>query len=385
MGLTELAEISRAYGSDKRFVLAGGGNTSFKDDEYLYIKASGFSLATITESGFAKMVRSDLDRIWDKEYPSDTDERERVALKDLMDSRASGEDKRPSVETLLHEAIPDAYVVHTHPALVNGVTCSQQGRKAAEELFGDDVLWVPIVNPGYVLAVTVKHAMEDFQKVHGRPPSIILLQNHGVFVSGRNTDSIRRTYEETFAKIGAEVQDAPELTEAKVDRDRVNVVESALRRSLLHGGGGFGGSAATDATLVIRHAANTEVLRMLDSRRQFEAVSSAYTPDHIVYCGVEPLYLADSSNVAEQLHGELTYYREKHGRDPKVVAVRDLGVFGCGIGEKAADNAVALFLDAVKIAVYARSFGGHQFLPSDQIDFLKNWEVEQYRSNVNTE
>ena len=39
--IKELIEISKYYGSNKDYVIAGGGNTSFKDDETIWIKASG--------------------------------------------------------------------------------------------------------------------------------------------------------------------------------------------------------------------------------------------------------------------------------------------------------------------------------------------------------
>ena len=41
MSLSTIIKISNKYGSKPEFVLAGGGNTSFKDDDYLYIKGSG--------------------------------------------------------------------------------------------------------------------------------------------------------------------------------------------------------------------------------------------------------------------------------------------------------------------------------------------------------
>lgn len=85
-----MIEISRFYGKEPGFLLAGGGNTSFKDDSYLYVKASGFKLASIGEDGFVKLDRNALNRIWEKEYPANVDLREKQALKDLMDSRASG-------------------------------------------------------------------------------------------------------------------------------------------------------------------------------------------------------------------------------------------------------------------------------------------------------
>ena len=61
--LKKIVELSNRYGSDENFVLAGGGNTSVKDDKYLYVKASGTSLKTITEEGFVKLSREMLDKV----------------------------------------------------------------------------------------------------------------------------------------------------------------------------------------------------------------------------------------------------------------------------------------------------------------------------------
>ena len=49
--IQQLIEISQFYGRDNRFVIAGGGNTSYKNNEKIWVKASGSSLATITEAG----------------------------------------------------------------------------------------------------------------------------------------------------------------------------------------------------------------------------------------------------------------------------------------------------------------------------------------------
>lgn len=58
--IQELVEISQFYGKKQEFVIAGGGNTSWKNDRHLYIKASGVSLANITEEGFCVLDRSKL-------------------------------------------------------------------------------------------------------------------------------------------------------------------------------------------------------------------------------------------------------------------------------------------------------------------------------------
>src|SRR6056297_3177527 len=113
--LKELVSISQAYGSNPDFVIAGGGNTSFKNEEFLWIKASGTSLATITEEGFAKMDRHCLGQIAEKSYSSNPLKREAEIKEELNGCIAGPKDKRPSVETSLHNLIEKAFVVHTHP------------------------------------------------------------------------------------------------------------------------------------------------------------------------------------------------------------------------------------------------------------------------------
>src|ERR1035437_10741951 len=96
--LEDLISISQFYGRDSRFVIAGGGNTSYKNAGQLWVKASGSSLATITEEGFAVLDRAKLNRMSDKTYSSNTAEREEEVKNDLAVATLS-KGKRPSVET----------------------------------------------------------------------------------------------------------------------------------------------------------------------------------------------------------------------------------------------------------------------------------------------
>ena len=44
--------MSNRYGANPNYVLAGGGNTSYKNSENLWIKGSGTALATIAPEEF---------------------------------------------------------------------------------------------------------------------------------------------------------------------------------------------------------------------------------------------------------------------------------------------------------------------------------------------
>ena len=104
--LKDLIEISRFYGNNKNFVIAGGGNTSFKTSEVIYVKASGTNLSTIDENGFVALDREKLNLIASKTYSSNPHEREEQVKNDLMNSRLFPEKgQRPSVETSMHEII----------------------------------------------------------------------------------------------------------------------------------------------------------------------------------------------------------------------------------------------------------------------------------------
>ena len=69
--LESLVQISQYYGSNPAYVIAGGGNTSYKNSEKLYIKASGIALSTIDTDGFVVMSRQHLGEMEDKAYSDD--------------------------------------------------------------------------------------------------------------------------------------------------------------------------------------------------------------------------------------------------------------------------------------------------------------------------
>ncbi|MDR1637699.1 MAG: class II aldolase, partial [Treponema sp.] len=128
----------------------------------------------------------------------------------------------------------------------------------------------------------------------------------------------------------------------------------------------------------VRFLKNPEIKKFTASREAFAPLASAFTPDHIVYAGSDPLFIDSAGGLEEALKARI----QKTGGLPKVIAVKGAGVFGLGGSEKAAKNAAELFNDAVKVAVYAESFGGGRVMPEDQIRFINNWEVERYRAAV---
>jgi rhamnose utilization protein RhaD (predicted bifunctional aldolase and dehydrogenase) len=370
MSLEQLVELSREYGSDPRWVLAGGGNTSYKDDSTLSIKASGFPLGSIGPEGFARMRRAELAKTWEASYPQDPAEREAATLADLMAAREEGEEKRPSVETLMHDLFPYPYVIHTHPSLVNGLTCAQDGEAAARRLFGERLLWVPAIEPGYILALEMRRLATRYAEAQGEFPRLVMLQNHGLVVTGESAEEIRALHRDVERTIRGALVREPDPSAVDADeaaRDRwLAAIETAW-----HG------------EVAVEFAANAELARRVESREAFEPLAGAFTPDHIVYAGSAPIYLPGTpANAAAGLRSQITSYTSEHGSEPRIFAVEGLGAFAVAETPKAAATAMALFTDELAIAAYAESFGGARPLDEHLVRFIESWEVERYRKTI---
>ena len=358
--LLALAAMSNKYGSNADYVLAGGGNTSFKDNDFLYIKGSGTALATIKPEEFVKLERPLLAVIRTKKYSDDEAACEAEVLSDMMYARVKGENRRPSVETVLHDLLEYDFVLHLHPAKVNGLTCSKGGRETAKRLFPDAV-WVDNSKPGYTLAMLCMKGIEEYKAANGKCPQIIILENHGIFFAADTTEEIDGIVADVMGKLDAEIKETPDFSDVEFDVEKATAIAPALR--MLTGKG----KPAT-----VRFLTNKAVL-------DFDPATLAFSPDHIVYCKAAPLVLADGDDIK----AKYDEYVAKWGVQPRIVYYRGLGVFSCASDMKGAKTAESVFLDAVKISVYARSFGGVSEMPGWLQTFIINWEVESYRAKVN--
>ncbi|MCL2814916.1 MAG: SDR family NAD(P)-dependent oxidoreductase [Oscillospiraceae bacterium] len=375
MSLENLVEMSHRYGSDPDFVLAGGGNTSYKTGNLIYVKGSGTSLAAIKEEEFVVLYRDKLNRMWEETYPEDEKEREAAILSDMMEARIPGSgSKRPSVETLLHELFPQKYVLHVHPALVNGMTCALEGEARAKRLFGEAAVWVPATNPGYTLALRCKKAAEQYKDKNGQNCEILILQNHGIFIANDCVGKIDEMVSDVTQKLKDALIRVPDFGILDFDRQKPAELIPALR--MLYA------KKTKSETACAKFLFNAEIASLVKKFPQsFEPLARPFTPDHIVYYKAKPM-LAESGADAESLGGALDAFYAANKYYPKIVAAEGMGCFALGGTKKECDVAAALFLDAVKIAVYAESFGGCSHLSAELTDFIVNWEGESYRQKV---
>ena len=370
MNLGDLIEMSHHYGCDEDYVLCGGGNTSFKDNGVMYVKGSGASLSDIKQEDFVAMDLKALRALVLRQFPTDLSdgERETAALLDMMAAKLPGEEsKRPSVEAVLHAIFPYKFVLHVHPALVNGLTCSTNGKKVCNELFYNNAVWIDLTEPGLILAQLCNQTFDSYRDSFGQYPQIVFLENHGIFVAADSVLEIDSLISDVMNKLRGVLRDVPDFEQYPFDRTLACKLAPALR--MLYSPDGM-------ATAIF--STNNQLMHFVRDELSFVPISRPFTPDHIVYCADEPLFIRHDANIA----AAFSAYFERKGFMPKIVAVQGLGFFALGSNQKAANSAKALFLDTVKIAVYAASFGGVKPLSNSFADFILNWEVERYRSKV---
>jgi rhamnose utilization protein RhaD (predicted bifunctional aldolase and dehydrogenase) len=373
--IKDLVNISQYYGKDNKYVIAGGGNTSLKTLDRLWIKASGFPLSTITEEGFSIMDREKLKKISTWEYSKEAIRREKEIKDDLVAANLT-RDRRPSVETSLHDLIAYKFVVHLHPTLVNGLLCGMDAEKCVSILFGEEVLYVPYIMPGYVVFKDIEAMLDTYRESRGKEPHIILLQNHGIFVGAETSDEIRHIYDEIFSKIAARVTQKMPEGELPV---------GALSSEILPALGKFL-SEDEEKTLKVRN--NKLVEYFTGSQAGFQKISKPFTPDIIVYCKSNYIYCEVEGTVEvilADLKSRIESFRKEFGHPPRVIMVKGLGLIGIGENAKGVETILDIFEDFMKISWLSEFFGGQHFMTPEQIRFIDTWEVENYRRKIASE
>ena len=383
--IEDLIAISRKFGQDSRFVIAGGGNTSYKDENRLWVKASGHALATITEDGFAVLDRALLNEMGEKAYNEDTAIREEQVKNDLSVACIT-KDRRPSVETSLHNCMGFAFVVHLHPTLVNGLMCSVNAEAACKEIF-PDALYIEYTDPGYTLFKKVYDRIKAYKAEKGKEPQVIFLQNHGIFVGGDTTAEIEGIYSEVLGKLEAKVAALPEGDTAV--SETVTDVVPAIRQMLSRSGRGFKTLKVTKNALVdffIDGCSVTSTGSVTDcpGKSGFDKIAKPFTPDIIVYCKSSYIFIEAESDeeILKQAEKEIEAFVSGKGYTPKVLLIKGIGLIAVGDSSRNAQIITDVFTDAMKVAFYAQSFGGEHPMEQAWIDFIDNWEVENYRRKV---
>ncbi|NLO36407.1 MAG: hypothetical protein GX112_08655 [Clostridiaceae bacterium] len=352
--LDDFVRMSRLAGGASDYVQGGGGNTSCKvDDTLMAIKASGFRLDQIgQDQAYAVLDFQSL-----RQFYLGTDPRDLADIEQEGSARAKASIRlvdglpalRPSVEAGFH-AILDTFVLHTHPVYANLATCAAQGPAIAAAALADlpvSHAFVPYINPGAQLTFAIRQAIGETEAKTGRKPAILLMQNHGLVVTGPDADTCLNLHEEAnrclAAAFGVSRQDWPAV-EVRPESGQDD------------------GQHWVSATPWLGRQLQT---RSWD--HDFFAVQSLY-PDQLVFLGGKIAVLEPGAPVPEGIVCTL---------DRASGEVR----YRCGFNEA---RTIEETLCAVLFITQTIQQAGHtvRLMSEDNRSFISNWESEKYRKSI---
>jgi len=361
---------SRLLGSDQDLVLHGGGNTSIKIGEYLYVKGSGWDLASIEKEGFPAVELSVLKKMATLAHLSDTDmvAGQKEAMKDKSYPN-------PSVEAILHAIIPFDTVDHTHADAIVTISNTLHGKELLQKIYGKNMLIIDYVMPGFILAQKIYEETKviDWDSLDG-----IILLNHGIFTFDNDP---KKSYDKMIHYVTMAEEflakeaplDIPQIKLPPLGEDDLAHFSSLL--SPLRGCEVFGTCIKSDEA---NYFASLPNLNSLIHR-------GPLTPEHVIRTK------AFAFVVEEYFDGELSLFCENYENyfdayatnetmldlAPRWAVIRNRGVVVFGKDEKENSILTDIISHTIHAILHGENLGGWYSLDKPDIFAMEYWELEQ--------
>ena len=372
---------SRLLGRDHDLVLHGGGNTSVKIREcdifgdeqvILYVKGSGWDLESIEAAGFAPvrleraLKLASLDRLADTRM-----------VQELRAAMTNPSAPTPSVETILHAVLPYTFVDHTHADALLAITNTADGEARIREIYGDLVVTIPYVMPGFDLARVVA---QRFPNEAGPNTLGMVLLKHGLFSFGetaresyeRMIDLVSRAEAYLHAHGAWEVAQPPPRTPRHVPRTEI----ASLRRGV---------SEAAGRPMILSSHTDGRSMAFVQ-RADLHQISQQgpVTPDHVI----RTRRTAQLGRDVDGFRAEYERYFAAHAASasqplkmldpaPRVILDADLGLVSVGASAAEAAMSFELYQHTIDVVLRATALGGYRALPAADVFAVEYWDLEQ--------
>ena len=404
-GMNEAEKLlyrSNLLGSDKRITNYGGGNTSAKvmekdpltgeTVEVLWVKGSGGDVGSIRMDGFATLYMDKLNALKGL-YRGVEYEDEMVGY--LPHCTFNLNPRAASIDTPLHAYVPRKHVDHMHPDAIIAIAASKNSRELTQEIFGDEIGWLPWKRPGYELGLW----LEDFCKKNPEAKGVVL-ESHGLFTWA---DDAKECYELTVGIIQRAMDWFAEKTAGqKAFGGQVHEsLDAPARRHvaarLMPAIRGF----VSGNQHMVGHFEDTETVLEFVNSANMEPLAALGTscPDHFLRTKIRPLVVNfdparnNLDDVLDGLPEQIAAYREdykayyercKHDdspamRDPNAVVYL---VPGVGMITFAKDKATArisgeFYTNAINVMRGASAVSEYVGLPEQEAFDIEYWLLEE--------
>ncbi len=373
---------SRLLGSDRSLVLHGGGNTSVKADwqditgnvvDALYVKGSGWDLASIEVPGFTPLPLNRMQELLRLDKLSDED-----MMAELSTARLRPDAPQPSVETLLHAFLPYRAVQHSHADVILSLTNVEEGEETVREVYGDSVVVVPYVMPGFDLAQLVQEAWDD--QAHNETIGMVLL-HHGLFTFAETTREAYGRHSDLITQAEGFLSQLPERHKSKKElneKAEITLTELAgLRQKISHVAG---------SPMILSRQTSKEIQNFVN-RSDIKNLSNRgpLTPDHIIRTKRTPLVGRDVDQYAQEYESYFDRNNQRSENDltmldpaPRIILDQEFGLITIGDTAKDADIASDIYKQTIPVLERLEDQrSGYVALGEEDLFDLEYWDLEQ--------
>jgi len=370
------AYSSRLIGADSRLVLHGGGNTSVKstatdrfgeEQDIIWVKASGFDLGSMGPEGFTALDLNRLRRLATLDTLSDPD-----MVNDVAAARLDAGAAAASVEAIAHALIPFKFVDHSHADAILILSNSPDGKKRLTDVFGDRVLILPYIKPGFDLA-------KQFNDVIGNNDlsnwDAVILENHGIFTYD---DDARASYDRMIRLVDEAESwlSAQHGTPSGAELPPADPLSVAIARK--------GASDLAGSPVISRKARS---LAPGKAKHYVDLLQGGtLTPEHVIHNKPWPALLADDpgAGLAAFSADYVEYFNRAN--EPALVMLSPFphwAIFEDGHSRSFGLNLKRAMISAdvadatLNAMHYADAMGGWQGLSEKDLRDLEYWELEQ--------
>ncbi|HLY64908.1 MAG TPA: bifunctional rhamnulose-1-phosphate aldolase/short-chain dehydrogenase [Chloroflexota bacterium] len=407
-----LAYRSNLLGADERIVNRGGGNTSTKHTAVDYrgrelpalaIKASGYDLKTAPRAAFPDVALEAIAQLRRRDAMSDEDMVGYLAHA-LLEPNAP----RPSIETLLHGFLPWRDVDHVHADAIVSFCMAERGEALTRSVFGDEVVWVPYIRPGFSMAKWCADAVEAQPNCRA-----VFLGKHGLVTWA---DNAKQSYLNSLEFINRAAEYIEQQARGRGVFGGLNRPTPPLeerRTAALQLLPALRGRLSRRQRVILHHTQTDDVLEFVNSRDAAElAARGLACPDHVLYTKVKPVFLEASGvrrpasgaeaqagvvNRGRALDEALAAYAGEYGRFfqdqsagdpnppqpfeafPKVVLAPDVGMVTAGKDQRAAMLAAENYARAIQIMRGASLLDSFGSLTDREAYDFEYWPLELYK------
>lgn len=342
--LNKLKKLSKHVGERFDLVQAGGGNTSVKLNNIMYIKESGVHLTTIDETnGYVVIDNHKLMR-----------DIKNNNTKDVLQYNLFGNKKRGSIETFMHSNLKE-YTVHIHPIQTNRILVSNEARHICNKLF-QKALVIDYLTPGIKVCNEIKN------KYNGE--NLIFLINHGIIITSDKIEDIYYLLEDVIHKFTENdciffekykrTNDISKQINDVFCKDINNDINNDINKN-------------NNYKCVISYLCDDEVINRYYKEKRHLFIEKPAYPDALIYCGVIPLCSIETNDIDE--------YKKKYNETPKIVIYKE-HIYIVSHSLQKCKEIEDVFKSNLMImdSVYDKNY-----LSTEEICFLNNWDAEKYR------